>query len=226
MPVGFNESQIAKLSATQKAAEGKHALMITVAERHNSENNDHIMAVLTWKILEDPENANSTTGLPIRTWLTFPLNNLSVDGHEAPEYSGNMACNLLSAIYPEEVFAFPRVERGTGQMIYRGEVIDRDTERSCRHEAVKSCVDKSIELWGEEGEGLAALVCERVFAELFYKKDSPDFPSLRNYHTECPGDWVLSDVYVTNDAEDNPVSKKKTKKKATKKKAKKKTSRR
>jgi hypothetical protein len=223
MAIGFDKSNIGELTATQKPAKGYHALLVIAAERHQSEKNDNIMGKLTMKILTDPEDGNSVKGMPISTWLTFPVKNLDVEGHKVENWMPRMACDAMSAFFPGEVFAFPRAERGTGKLLYKGEYIDREDERECRKEALLSCVAKTQEVWGEEGENLGpSFVNERIFAELYYDKKNPDFPSLRNFNATCPEDWELSTEVIQLDVEDE----KKTKKAAKKKTAKKKTSRR
>ena len=196
----FNSNDVARFVANRKPAPGFHAILCVKAQRFESkkEGNDNVMARVYWKMLKDPEDANSTVGQLFSEWLTFPLENEEVEGHTAPSYAMEMTCQTLSGIF-DDIYAYPRKDPTTGQLVYKGEYVDKADEMKCRLEAAKVCGQKCEDLYGKIGEGLHAFADKVCFVELGYDDPTSPFPSIKQRHLECPEDWWLSDVYVVTE---------------------------
>ena len=108
--VSFNKDAIAALVAKERPAEGYFGFLVTEAKRHESKNteNHNLMLSVTLRMLKDPDNADSVTGLPVRQWPALPLANPDVEGHEEPKYAADQSAGLLSALFPDEVDDYPR----------------------------------------------------------------------------------------------------------------------
>lgn len=228
----FNKAGVGKAIVDDQPAEGNFAFICTKAERHDSDNNDNLMAVLTLRMLKDAEDANSTVGPALRTWLTLPLDNDEVDGHTAPKYAHSMTAPWMGAFFPTDCADWPRKESKAkdAPLLFKGGEIEYDDRQDAKAEACVMNGEKALEIWGDSGEGIGeAFSGKLIYGRTYYQKGS-DFPSVQVVGNEVPGDdWELSDDYLREVAVAGTNGKAKAKvrgKKKTTKKAAKKTRRR
>lgn len=225
MPVSVDKSRLDEFSANKRAARGKHAVIVTDARRHTpaKEDNHDIMIRFQYKIMGDPEDGNSAKGFPITTWVTTLLDNGDFADHRAPQRAAQDSCTLLGALYPEDCAPWPRWDKDTGMLMYKGQPINKIDEKLMRKEANSAAMDKYLEIYGDEGEMLHTVVGRMMYVDLDYDKES-GLPRFKECHAELPDDWELSTEYIELDVDDLAETAEEVT--APKKKAKKKTTRR
>jgi len=226
MTIPFNKARAKEFAASKSMAEGRHALLCVEAGPHSpkDESNANIMAKLVFKKLMDPTSADSAVDKPtVSLWLTLPLDNPEVQGHEAPQWSGRMWAQNMAAFFGDEVPEYPRFDKDSKTTTFQGEVLAKTEDiKAAQMQCLVAAGEKATELWGEGGDGLGAFVGCVVYGEVSYKKDNKtgvvsDMPSVDNLHAECPEDWeltgeVVQKIAADSETEEAPVAKKPAKK--------------
>lgn len=220
MTIPFNKARSQEFASQPTLARGKHALVITDVNTHTpkKEGNDNLMFRAAMRKIEDPSDGETIVGPTISAYITLPLDNPDVDGHEAPQWSGKMFASFAAAVN-EEIPELPKYDRDSKETYFQGEVIAKGKDLdAARLLCINESGDYASDLWGEEGDGLDVLIGSIVYGEVTYEGDS-DFPSLDDLHQDCPEDWELTDeiVEVLAPKEEEKPAKKKAKKKTKKK---------
>lgn len=192
MPVPFNESKVDEYATPPSPARGQHVGMLVDAQRHESDKNDNLMSVLFIQKMTDPDNPESVIGPKVRNYLTFPLDNPDVEGHEVPDWAPRMFVNVARC-FSDDVPEMPQFDRDSRTWSCNGEVLETKEEvRDAKHAAISAAGQFGSELWGEAGEGVSRLVGTVVYYDVDYDAGS-DFPSVGGMYAECPEDWELTD---------------------------------
>lgn len=192
--VDFNDEWLAEQIATRRAATGLYAAICVSASRHYKEGSSNLSAKLVWRYLQNPEDENSITGLPIAEWVMFPLGNPDDPNHRPPQGCGERFGDAMSGILSDEELQFPKFNRNAGVMMYKSEPIDETQVIPARLEAFKKCIEVAKKYWGKTGENLDQLVGIVKYVETF--TDKSGFIKFRSRHDECPEDWTLDDKFV------------------------------
>lgn len=201
MAIPYNKARGKEFSKNPKPARGCHVGIVIQAEAYDSENNDNIMGRLFIQKLLDADNAESRKGPKVPLYLTLPLDNPDVEGHEAPQFSGRMWAQTAQ-VFNEEIPKLPTFDRDTRQWSLNGEPLeDRAEVDAATLAAVNAAGEWASELYGEAGEGLTELEGFVVYYKVDYDKGS-DFPQIKALHSECPPDWELTDDVI--DTADEP----------------------
>lgn len=226
--IEFNKSRSQEFAAAPSIAEGKHALAITDIAPHEpkDEANDNLMAKVSWRKILDPSDGETIKGPTFNQWITLPLDNPDVDGHECPQWAPKMFAPFAAAV-SDDVPEWPRYDRDTKETTFLGEPVAKGKDlKRAQVSCINAAGDFASELWGENGEGLNEVLGCVAYGHVIYE-DGSDFPSLDEIHQECPEDWELTDEIARPfEGGDEEEEEKPRKKKTAKKKGKKKTTRR
>lgn len=185
--VSYTKEAVREAATVRRAARGNHAFTVTNAQEHVSQNNQNLMQRLTLRMLKDSDDPNSVVGPRVSNFVTLPLDNPDVEGHQAPPWSFRMAAEIFSACFPDEVPAPPR--RQGGELYYKGDAVPANKEAACRHESMIAAAEAAIEVYEDPSQWINGQV---VFASLYYDEGS-DFPSLRRFQAELPENWDLAE---------------------------------
>jgi hypothetical protein len=135
-----------------------------------------------------PLRKDGTEGKPgIRHFMTYPLENPNIAGHEAPQTEG-MTIPIVQALFPKECPLYPRTDTKTKKLMYKGKAIEKDNIETCREEAATTCLDKLDKLEMDP----EPFVGKECYAKVFYQ-DGSDFPKLGTFMAELPAGAVLVD---------------------------------
>ncbi len=221
----FNKADMPRFTAERRHAEGVFARIITDAEPHESENNDHVMGRITSKALADPDDPSSVVPYTdLLNWVILPLDNPDVDGHTAPDYAARMWAEYCSAVFSDECTAPPRriefdpdKQKMTGPLYFDGEPIEDEDRKTCEAAAILSCGEKAEEV----AEDWSILVGRGYFCAVRGEIDGNGVRMCQKaYRAELPDHWTLAKEYVVTEAVNAPAEAKTAKgKKAPSKKA-------
>lgn len=202
--IPLNESRAREYARSASMAPGKHCLVCVDAARHTKEGNPNLMAKLTFKKMANDaqDDAGKAFDKPLlRKWITIPMGNGDVSGHEPPKWAPSMFAEAIAPFYPEELSEYPKFDRVANVTMYRGEPLaGKDAAEEARAECIVAAARKAAELWGEDGENLGDLRGRRIYGVVSYK-EGQDMPELADCHAECPPDWEL-----TEDVEFSPTA--------------------
>ena len=197
MAVGYT-SDIGKFMSNTIVRPGYHGLLcIEVAKYLPKKESSfgNVMFVSYWKVLTNPENQNSIKGPQLRNYVTLPLNNLEVKGHEAPKWSADMSIDLFTALWPEDVPDYPRFSQEHQTYLWKGEAIAKDLFLTKKAVSVMALQEKAMEVWGNDGELLRKnFVNQRIFCESEDpENDLQKFPNMKTIRANPDPGWILED---------------------------------
>lgn len=234
--ISFTPEALADKVKRAKVGAGRHATLLTDftpwVKANAPDEKDDIAIHVKLKVLKDPEKGASLYGPAIRFYMKVPVDNPMVEGHVGPtgDQISQKFVQLMHAMFPDKVPDYPRYDKATSTVMYKGEVLERDTnvQEAAAAEALALALTAFAPLWGTAGEELKAQIGKHVlFIDLGYPEKG-DFAFWRELSSDGE-DWDLrTDIKDTpvveedddddddddDDAPPPPVKKKKVAKKA------------
>ncbi len=205
----FNRGAI-KPTSERRHAEGAFCRIITDVERWEREGNDDIVFRVESEALRDPDDINSkVAGTKLSDFLTLPFDNPEVDGHQAPsddyaQWKYENLTDFLSAVFPNDVDHRPRrVEADDegnliGDMIFRGNPIQKNQFKECNEEAKNTAGEAAIEIFDDVTQMVNKVFFCRVVRST-NKKNGKTYTNLKGYRAELPDWWELeTDRFMEN----------------------------
>jgi hypothetical protein len=152
--ISYGEDKIRKAAKKPQVPFGVHRFIVLEASSGVAQNGK-IAGCLQLKLrvaaLQNVKDPESGIRPHMFENVTLPLDNPSVDGHCAPEWTSGIASQALHALYDEA--ELPRMPtRVDGQLIYNGEEIERDQEDEYREDCMSKLFEKCKELFGDPSD--------------------------------------------------------------------------
>lgn len=195
--VPLTSDEITRLATKSRIAAGFHALIIASAEEHipKDPSNVNVMSKLTLRPLADPNDAASAEKrVSVTKWITWPLRNPEVSGHQPPQgRQAREAAEFLAAFFPSEVPAWPAMV--DGRLTHEGRTITKAEADAIERECLTAAANKAAEVYSDHNL-LVGLVAYGVVSHPPAKDDGRDpFPEVKGWAAE-PGDRELSEERV------------------------------
>jgi hypothetical protein len=133
-----------------------------------------------------PLRKDDTEAKPgMRFFITYPLENEDIPNHEAPETEWQ-TIPLVQALFPKECPLFPRTDKKTQKLMFKGKVADKANTKELTEEASIACLDKLVAL-EKDPEPYVGKEC---YLQVYYKEGN-DYPQLGKFCTELPAGETL-----------------------------------
>lgn len=186
----------------KKLMAGQHAALLVGFDRWEKANpanemEKHDIALrITLKKMKDPEDGGTIFGPAVNFYLKVPINNPLVPGHTGPSGDDHSRkfVDLMHAMFPEEVPAWPYYDKELKRTIFNGEELQDDDEKEdAADTALQAAIRAFAPMWGRKGEFLSDQVSKHVFfIHLGYPKKS-DYAFWRMLlpPDEVPEDWEI-----------------------------------
>jgi hypothetical protein len=179
----YSEEVVKKASERRNLAVGFYKFKCVQAMRQPpNEESGNMRGMFVWA----PLKKDGSEGRPtVRDYMTYPLRNEKFPGHQEPNTTG-LTVPVVQAAFPKECPLYPRTDKDTKKLMYKGKVISKDEEESAREEAGRAALDKldALEL------DPTPMVGKEVYAKITYE-DGNDFPKMRNFCVELPAGTTL-----------------------------------
>jgi len=172
----FSNDDVKRNAAVDRLAEGWYRFVIDRAQTSVAESGT-FQIVTNNAPLEDPEDGDSRVGPSIRNSLTIPLANPEVEGHKAPNTLG--ICQSFFCALSKEHPRFPRKDKESGLLLFRGEEIEREEVAEKREEVVGLVHETLSNLWQDPEQ----LVDEAFFGEVIH---NGDYANIKKVVAELP----------------------------------------
>lgn len=143
----FTDAEIKKATKRATYAEGTHARWIVTDASRGEAKSGHLQLSFKCAALRDVDDANSKEKRLIFDKMFIPKVNPNRPGHKAPNTYG-LCVRTLHAMFPEDVPLEPRRD-GEGNIIFKGEIIDKGDEEAARDECKTATFDKIKEVWAD-----------------------------------------------------------------------------
>lgn len=154
----FNlERAIAATSRKRVRGDTTHAMVITSVEPFEKEGQSQLKAVADVQVIRDIEDPNSLVpGTEHKAWISVPLPNPEDETNIPEEGSYRSFCGWASALFPEEVPAWPaKRSRGRNEpYFFEGEEIETDQYQECKNTSLAKAGAKAEELLEERYAGM------------------------------------------------------------------------
>jgi len=179
----YSEEVVKKASERRNLAIGFYKFRCVQALRQPpNEESGNLRGQYTWA----PLKKDGSEGRPtVRDYMTYPLKNDKFPGHEEPNTTG-LTVPIVQAAFPKECPLYPRTDKDTKKLMYKGKVIDKSEEETAREEAAKLSLDKLDALEPDP----QPMVGREAYAKVTYEEGN-DFPKLRNWCAELPPGTTL-----------------------------------
>ena len=153
------DAQLRQITSFPKAKDGYYAAKVESIKKTIGRMPAGCPALeVQFKLLKDPEDLGSVTGLNQRCWINLPLNDR--DGNMLATGRDMDNAGKFIAAFDADVSTMPK--RTDNGMLYNGEVVEGAELAKAKKEASRQISNAAAELWSD-ADKLASIIGNRVY---------------------------------------------------------------